>query len=326
MRSIFVHCTPGGEYENIPLRGNKMTNENKVNIQSRMDTYHSKPPKLPHIEKLKTGAPAAIVGDYIYALIPVKGVGDVVKCKGKPHGTPLEEIGHDSGFFNMSSNRHTDYATFESDISERLHHRNQLAEIGRYTENSNTSTMWGKAQHVERYAKGINCYSTSGHGGFKISSKVNEEIPEYFRNKDGNYEEDCEWAKVALSFPAVFTDREINFAIDTVKNFYPDEYEKYFDVKLIEGESSKRDRQIFEKRNKDNFVVISASLEDDGMVRAIATIGGQRQQYNGPKIEEKTFLVTKEDYDTRRPSGFAIDPNKHEEVLIKDAEPSAPRM
>jgi hypothetical protein len=55
-----------------------------------------------------------------------------------------------------------------------------------------TTTPWGVAQYTTNYGTGINSYSTAGHGGIKVSDKLNKQIPIEFRNADGWYEEDCE--------------------------------------------------------------------------------------------------------------------------------------
>ena len=67
-------------------------------------------------------------------------------------------------------------------------------------------TPWGPAQQVERIAEGIDFYSTAGHGGYKISAERKKAMPEPYRSHQtfaGGlwYEEDCDWAVVALSFP-----------------------------------------------------------------------------------------------------------------------------
>lgn len=55
-----------------------------------------------------------------------------------------------------------------------------------------TSTPWGPSQYQEKICRGINLYSTASHGGYKVSKKLNLQIPEIFRRLDGWYEEDCD--------------------------------------------------------------------------------------------------------------------------------------
>jgi len=94
-----------------------------------------------------------------------------------------------------------------------------------------TSTPWGRADMVTPYGRGINFYTTPAHGGFKLSEKLNALVPEYFRNAafaglglKGWYEEDCDWAIVAVVFPSFFNDAEIKLANESLERYLPAEY------------------------------------------------------------------------------------------------------
>ena len=52
-------------------------------------------------------------------------------------------------------------------------------------------------------------------------------MPEYMRNTDGWYEEDEQWAKVAVVFPDAFLSGTVVDAYGTLKNWHPDAYEKF---------------------------------------------------------------------------------------------------
>ena len=72
-------------------------------------------------------------------------------------------------------------------------------------------TPWGVAQTVTVIADGIESVSTSSHGGIRLSAERQAQMPERFvgLNKYGRgcwYEEDCEWALVAVAFPEHFLD------------------------------------------------------------------------------------------------------------------------
>ena len=90
------------------------------------------------------------------------------------------------------------------------------------------NTPWGRSDYKEDIAEGIVFFGTPSHGGFRVYSKQNKQIPEYMRNADGWYEEDCEWSKVAIIFPQYFKVTEQNDAVNTLKNWMPDIYEKHF--------------------------------------------------------------------------------------------------
>lgn len=59
---------------------------------------------------------------------------------------------------------------------------------------SSTSTPWGKSQGGHSHFPGMVFYHTAGHGGLKVDARLNRQIPLPFRNLDGWYEEDCEYA------------------------------------------------------------------------------------------------------------------------------------
>lgn len=173
---------------------------------------------------------------------------------------------------------------------------------------------WGEPDLITRYADGILRVITPGHGGFYLSNERLKQMPEaLFEAANGRwFEEDCEWCLVALSFPDEFTSEEQEFARKTLKNWYPEAYEKFYDVKLGRGESYMRDQQIAEQENRDRMVVISAKIdeEDRRLVCVLATRGGQRD----PSAEKRWFLVDAEEYSNRPQTGFVIDEDRHEEV------------
>lgn len=96
-----------------------------------------------------------------------------------------------------------------------------------------TATPWGRADYVEKYAPGINSYGTPGHGGFKLSAGRNALVDPKVRNDKGWYEEDCDWAIVALTFPDVFDARELGYARSTVRRYRPVEAAVVFGLGVI---------------------------------------------------------------------------------------------
>lgn len=186
-----------------------------------------------------------------------------------------------------------------------------------------TSTPWGAAQSSHRYARGIVCYSTAGHGGFHVSPTVNQKIHPALRIKNGWYEEDCEWAFVALSFPHLFSPEEMEHAHSTGKNYFPDRYEQWYrnvnnqPTYSIPLEESRTKREIdFLSRHINEYIVVSAQTFYDkpGYVRCWAVRGGRGIDGRYASKDEKQFLVPEEEYDQRNEFGFVIDESKYEEI------------
>lgn len=101
-------------------------------------------------------------------------------------------------------------------------------------------TPWGVAHIVETLAPGILWVSTASHGGAKVDAALNRTIPDYMRSESGWYEEDTEWAIVAVCFPAAFSAESVVNARDTLRNWYPDAYARFSGVVLAPERSSLR--------------------------------------------------------------------------------------
>lgn len=86
----------------------------------------------------------------------------------------------------------------------------------------NTFNPWGISQHTETIAEGIVSVSTAGHGGLLLSEERLAAMPRelrcnvYGHGQTNAFEEDCEWALVALAFPECFNDRSIMYAVRSI--------------------------------------------------------------------------------------------------------------
>lgn len=197
---------------------------------------------------------------------------------------------------------HDDMAT------EKAAHETELPALDRPAIRAGASTPWGMAQVSRQFADGIVLHSTASHGGFHLAENANATIHPLFRNDAGFYEEDCEWAKVAHAFPQLFTTYERRLADRTLRDYFPDAYERVTGAILNGSQSQLRDAQEFEKRHRHDWVVIAALNSDHqpGLVECIATLGGIRGE-----VGERRFMVPRSDYVIGR-HGFVIDPAKHE--------------
>ena len=93
-------------------------------------------------------------------------------------------------------------------------------------------TPWGPAQTSEEIAPGIVRHDTASHGGFYLSPERVAEIPKPLRDftpfaGSNWYEEDCDWAIVALAFPQLFPAEYAPMALATLKQFQPDVFEQF---------------------------------------------------------------------------------------------------
>lgn len=197
---------------------------------------------------------------------------------------------------------HDDMAT------EKAAHEAELRRLDRPTIRAGASTPWGRAQVSRQFADGIVLHSTASHGGFHLDENANATVHSLYRNEKGFYEEDCEWAKVAHAFPDLFTTYERRLADRTLRDYFPDAYERIMGAILNGSQSHMRDRQEFESRHRNDWVVISALNSDQhpGFVECIATLGGIQGEAG-----ERRFLVPRSDYVIGR-HGFVIDPAKHQ--------------
>ncbi|MCG2841459.1 hypothetical protein L6Q21_10750 [Sandaracinobacter sp. RS1-74] len=200
-----------------------------------------------------------------------------------------------------------DEATFRAHVEENAEHRRQLRTLGRREDRQRISTPWGMAQSSEIYADGVAFHSTASHGGIKLDRTRNAAMPTVLRVSGGWYEEDCEWAKVAIGFPDLFTDCERRHADRTLRDYYPECWEAVHGRTLESGESFANDRRLFHEAHAHDWVVISAitSKERPGFVDCVATLGGGRAA-----TTRRRFLVPEDEY-RAGPHGFVIDEQRH---------------
>jgi hypothetical protein len=181
------------------------------------------------------------------------------------------------------------------------------------------SSPWGAIQDKRELAPGIWQVSTAGHGGIKLSRERNAAVPDYMRREGGWYEEDCEWSIAAVVHPIGFQRllptkddpfrSEMEIAYSTLRNWFPDQYERFFDCHLPRGKSVIRDEQLFKLENENSFVVTAAWGDwahwvPKGKVGVVAKC----------KHDEKWFLVDHDLYQKRGRNGHVIDPTRDTEI------------
>ncbi len=226
----------------------------------------------------------------------------------------------DEAFFQISvrsDGREVDYVIGSApteelareEVVDRVNHEEEKNRLDRKTVTpQHKMTIWGKPQSCEEYGGGVFFYSTASHGGYKVTRQ--KAMPEALRNETGWYEEDCEWARVALGLPDFFTAYEKKVAERTLRAYEPNVWEAFYGRTLLPGESRARDDERFLEANKDKLLVISASSHDENLVKVYATMGGARSADLKPHI----FLVDRGEYERNRAAAFVIDPERHQDI------------
>lgn len=211
----------------------------------------------------------------------------------------------------------TDEAGFRVHVETIAEHRRQVRALNRRALGGTASTPWGRSQGSLSYAEGVVCHSTASHGGFHLVAARNQRVDPLLRNRDGWYEEDGEWAKVALTFPELFTDREREGATRLLRNFEPDAWEAIHGVVLLPGESRVKDERQFRLDHAGDWIVVAAlrSVSHPGQVECSAALGGDRKAQ-----PRRHFLVPSDDYDAGR-FGFVIDESCHPPLDMAAADP-----
>ena len=184
-----------------------------------------------------------------------------------------------------------------------------------------TSTPWGPAQQSKAYGRDITFYSTAGHGGFRVAPSLLPLMPDYLRAADryadgnaGWFEEDCAWSLVVSAFPDRFDEKTRENAKCTFRNTYPNEYEKFYNVRLQPGESHARDEELFLEAHVGDYLVLSAfgdwhARVPKGYVALFARRGGASDL----RKDDKWFLVLTEEYQ-RQGGHFVCRPEIHQEI------------
>ena len=91
-------------------------------------------------------------------------------------------------------------------------------------------SIWGAIQAAEQILPGIWQVHTASHGGFILSDSRQAAMPGSLKLDGTSYEEDADYALVALGFEAEFTRLGgadalmVRNAHDTVRNWHPDRY------------------------------------------------------------------------------------------------------
>lgn len=178
-----------------------------------------------------------------------------------------------------------------------------------------TRTPWGMSDSQTVKTRGIIFYGTPSHGGFHVCHSLNGLIPEYMRRESGWYEEDCDWAIVAVSFSQLFDEKELELARQTLRSYEPEAYEKFYNVVLKPGESYAKDQKQFHLDHANDYLALAAWRVPykgipEGTVGVFAGRGGRLTNGRYPEDTAHFFVPAKE-YDSRGNFPFVIDESRH---------------
>lgn len=252
------------------------------------------------------GFPVAQFSDTAFAMLPGRDETYFLGHACRPR-RPLEELIRKDFYGHCGVL--ADQEAFRSKVLEQAEHAREKRALGRREIRSHANTPWGPSQGATVFAEGVVCHSTAGHGGFHLATDRNAKVDRRLRRPGGWYEEDAEWAIVALSLPHLFTCFERRCAEQTVKDSWPDAWEAIFGTVLAPGQSHEKDRRAFHAQHAGDWIVISAirSEQHGRHVEVIATLGGHRDR----EAEQRRFLVPSAEYEVSR-FGFVVDPDRHE--------------
>lgn len=123
------------------------------------------------------------------------------------------------------------------------------------------SSPWGVVQHGRVLAEGIVVVGTARHGGIQISrDRLNQMPPALRLGRRRWFEEDCEAALVLWAFAddCGLTGDRLGRVEKSVRDWFPDKWEKHTGRTLNRGESATRDKEMFTASNECNYVVTAA--------------------------------------------------------------------
>lgn len=168
-----------------------------------------------------------------------------------------------------------------------------------------TSTPWGQAQCSYNYGRGVTSYATSSHGGYIVAKGTAESMPEALREigdrqKNGSYafEEDLDWRAVAAAFPERFPQKHVELAVEGLKDYYPDQWEKFSGEKPELSESTVlRERKFWNDHEGSHVSITSSDNDNDTTTVTFAPVsnGGLGNATVDVVMSEDEYYARRED-------------------------------
>jgi len=121
-----------------------------------------------------------------------------------------------------------------------------------------TESPWGGInQKTTLIPQMIEVVQTASHGGVYVTPTWNKLIPLFMKtnyyNHEGWYEEDCEYSVALIGLEKQIKEKGYEHVLietkakKTLRNWYPDIYEKYYNEIIPKGHSIIKDDEFFSK-------------------------------------------------------------------------------
>lgn len=212
------------------------------------------------------------------------------------------------GDFYGHSGELANEAAFRVKVMESAEHQREKRALRRREIRTTANTPWGPSQGATLYAEDVVFHSTAGHGGIHLSATRNRMVHPMLRAEAAGTRK----MKAGRSSPSpsrTCSPPSSGAAPErTIKDSWPEAWERIFGTILAPGESREKDRRAFEQRDAGAWIGISAitSNHEKGMIEVVATTGSRRS----PGTEERRFLIPSEEYRSGA-CGFVIDEDRH---------------
>jgi len=172
------------------------------------------------------GFAVARVADTAFAMLPSRD-GRFYLASGWRIGRPMEQWTR-ADFYGHSGELANE-AAFRAQVLENAEHQREKRALGRreirVTANTPSGVVAGRDPLWPRMSSSM---LRPAIGGIHLSAARNRMVHPMLRAEGGWYEEDEAWAIVAITFPHLFTGFERRCAERTIKDSWPQAWEKIF--------------------------------------------------------------------------------------------------
>lgn len=193
------------------------------------------------------------------------------------------------------------------------------------------SSPWGAITEASEIAPGILWFRSAARGGYRLSPGRQRALPHALRTADNWYEDGVEWAAVAVIFGRIFDKIAAPGAIhptlyhlakETLKHWFPEEYESWFQTDLEEDEIAGLAVMRFHNRHAGDWIALEAFDDSHpfvaaGCLHVRARLGGDppySAARGGAPGPCRWFLVDAEEFTHGRGKPFLIDLDRHPEI------------